>query len=834
LRPIEVGNGERGVAVVTEEITYREPAPDVPAASELQLRRVFESIDQGFCVAEVVTDDEGRPVDYRFLEVNGLFEEMTGLVDAAGRTALELVPDLERHWIETYGRVGLGNETIRFEQGSDMGRWFDVFATPLAESGRFAIVFRDETPRRTAEAAAAGTAELYRAMADDLPLIVWLHGPDGELKFVNQTFCEYFGVEREQLARDQWQVLVHPDDADRYVAAFGRAVTERGEFHERVRVRDANSEWRWLESWGRPRFDCDGEFLGHLGASADVTERVATETALAGAMTFQRSVLDSLFNFVGLLETDGTVLEANRAPLDAAALTLDDVSGKKFWDCFWWNHDDAVSGQLRSAVARAATGEVMRYDAQIRVAGGELRWIDFQLVPLRAADGTITHIVPSGLDITDRVEFERERSSLLETERSLRHRAELLENHAGDLVSASGPREVAALTVKHLELGVGLRVAAVNLRRDDVIEVVAGATVRRAWRSGEVRHDDNLPGPVAIATNDSIRCNGRSEILGRFPGLDETVDHHGLESLTALALRASSGSAIGAIVVGAPTPDAFDDDTLSLLHEFAKQTGLALERALLVEQVVAVQRREHEVAVRLQRSLLPDRLVEHPNVSIAARYHAAGDQLEVGGDWYDTFEWSSGEIGVMVGDVVGHDLEAAAAMGRIRAAVAALAPTMPPDPSNVLDALQRVARGRDGTRFVTAACAVLDPVTGVLYFAAAGHPPPLLIGRSGTVWLQADPLPPLGTLNVTFPPAQRVELAPGDCVVLYSDGLIERRGESLDIGLDRLSTACSQTSTGDVERLLDRLVDDLAIEGAEDDNVIIAMRWRTAPRTSLR
>ena len=122
--------------------------------SEARFRALFSSIDEGYCLCEMILDDDGQAVDYRFLEVNPLFEEMTGLADAGGRTAYELVPNLEPHWVETYARVALGGEPVRFESGSEaMGRWFDVFATPVEPHGRFALVFKDITERREAERA---------------------------------------------------------------------------------------------------------------------------------------------------------------------------------------------------------------------------------------------------------------------------------------------------------------------------------------------------------------------------------------------------------------------------------------------------------------------------------------------------------------------------------------------------------------------------------------------------------------------------------------------------------------------------------------------------------
>lgn len=126
------------------------------------LETLFSALDQGYCLCEMIYDAAGRPVDYRFLETNALFEDMTGLRDARGRTAIELVPDLEYTWIETYAAVAAG-EVRRFQSGSAaMGRWFDVSATPCAPAGCFVLVFRDVTIQHQLEqdrAAALATAE---------------------------------------------------------------------------------------------------------------------------------------------------------------------------------------------------------------------------------------------------------------------------------------------------------------------------------------------------------------------------------------------------------------------------------------------------------------------------------------------------------------------------------------------------------------------------------------------------------------------------------------------------------------------------------------------------
>jgi PAS domain S-box-containing protein len=138
-----------------------------------------------------------------------------------------------------------------------------------------------------------------------------------------------------------------------------------------------------------------------MAASAQASANLIAELA-SESEAFTRGVLDNLFSFAWVLTPDGTLIEANRAPLEAADLVPAEVVGRKLWDTWWWSHDPDVQAELRQAVARAAGGETIRYDASIRVAGDRQVWIDFQLAPLRNDAGEITHLVPSGLDLTPR------------------------------------------------------------------------------------------------------------------------------------------------------------------------------------------------------------------------------------------------------------------------------------------------------------------------------------------------------------------------------------------------------------------------------------------------
>jgi len=240
---------------------------------------------------------------------------------------------------------------------------------------------------------------------------------------------------------------------------------------------------------------------------------------------------------------------------------------------------------------------------------------------------------------------------------------------------------------------------------------------------------------------------------------------------------------------------------------------------------------EHDVAVSLQRALLPTRLVHHEHVAVAATYRPSDQRLEVGGDWYETLELPGDRIGIAVGDVVGHGLEAAAAMGQLRTAVAALGPDCA-SPVDLLHQLDEFAVHSPAMLFSTALFATLDPASGVVRHAAAGHPPALLIDPRGTTrYLHDGRSWPLCAGEGPRTAHGTAVLAPGATLLLYSDGLVERRGEEIDRGLDRLAIAARRLHALELDDLCERLVAEL-IDGRQllDDVVVVAARLLpTAP-----
>ena len=262
----------------------------------------------------------------------------------------------------------------------------------------------------------------------------------------------------------------------------------------------------------------------------------------------------------------------------------------------------------------------------------------------------------------------------------------------------------------------------------------------------------------------------------------------------------------------------------------AYERDVATSTAMLATtraQVAESERRiERQIALRLQEALLPGRPSAHPKVSIAARYEAGSDALLVGGDWYDVIELPEGKIGITVGDVVGHGLEATAAMGRLRTAVAALAPHIE-TPGHLLTALDHFAQTDDGTRFATTAYAVLEPETGRLDYASAGHPPMLVVEPDGkSRWLMGGRSTPLLDDVMDYRPEATTYLEPGSLLISYTDGLVERRGETLDEGLARLARSATAMREGSEEEICEGLINKLGVDTTRaDDVVVVVLRY---------
>ena len=233
--------------------------------------------------------------------------------------------------------------------------------------------------------------------------------------------------------------------------------------------------------------------------------------------------------------------------------------------------------------------------------------------------------------------------------------------------------------------------------------------------------------------------------------------------------------------------------------------------------------REHRIAETLQRGLLPDRLPELPGMALAARYVPAGADMAVGGDWYDVVELPSGQVGLAIGDVAGHGLRAASTMGQLRMALRAYA-LEEPSPAKVVSRLDRLVSRLLVSEIVTLVYLVLDLDSGTVQFANAGHPPPLLLGPEGKTSFLEDGLgSPLGCDEPGLPAESRFRLAPDSTLLLFTDGLVEKRGISIYEGLERLETLAADCGQ-DIEALCENLLRSMVEDDTADDVALLAIR----------
>ncbi|MFD5935980.1 SpoIIE family protein phosphatase [Streptomyces sp. NPDC060333] len=250
------------------------------------------------------------------------------------------------------------------------------------------------------------------------------------------------------------------------------------------------------------------------------------------------------------------------------------------------------------------------------------------------------------------------------------------------------------------------------------------------------------------------------------------------------------------------------------------------DHAEAAERLRASERRQREAAVTLQRSLLPQELEQPDDLRIAATYQPGGTEAAVGGDWYDVITLGAGRTALVIGDVMGRGVRAAAVMGQLRTAVRAYARLDLP-PHEVLQLLDGLAAEIDASQIATCVYAVHDPNEGLLAYASAGHLPILVRDEHGTVRRAADPTgPPLGT-GGWLHTSGTIALGPGSTAVLYTDGLVERRGEDIDEGVAALERALAGAQ-GTPSVICDRLMRALGVDADHDDDVAVMVLQQPA------
>jgi PAS domain S-box-containing protein len=513
---------------------------------------------------------------------------------------------------------------------------------------------------------------------------------------------------------------------------------------------------------------------------------------------------------------------------------------------------DMAEWEQRMRLALETGEEQVSFDSRGKPpGGGHSRIYSISTTPLRDGRGQMLGVCTVVSDVTE-ARLAQERLALL-NEASIHIGSTLDLTRTGqELTEVVVPRLADFARVDLLEAvfrgdepAPGPLPGAVRLRRIAELTLCEGTMESLSTASDADVYLASSPVALCLATGRSALYRTTDPVVSSWiaedPVRQAKVRRLGSHSWILVPIVAR-GTTLGAVMITRQreTPDPFELEDLSLAEELVSRAAVCLDNARRFT-------RERTAALTLQRSLLPQRLPKQSAVTVASRYLPASARPGVGGDWFDVIELSGSRVGLVVGDVVGHGIHAAAAMGRLRTAVLSLA-DVDPTPDELLTRLDdlvlrlsgesgggtdgAVDRGVGRTALGTAAdmgatClyAVYDPVSGCCSMARAGHLAPVLIAQDGTAsFLEIPAGPPLGLGGLPFESID-VQLPEGSLLAFYTDGLVESREHDIDVGLEALCQALAAPADS-LETLCDHVMATLLPDRPSDDAALLLVRSR--------
>jgi anti-anti-sigma factor len=700
----------------------------------------------------------------------------------------------------------------------------------------------------------------FTAMADLAPALIWLADPGGRRVFLNRGWSQFTGRQADEELGGGWLSGVHPEDRQTYEAAVAEATAERRGWEVEFRLRRSDGAYHWLLERAVPLGAGDA-FAGYVGSCTDInaqyreTER-QTLLAKVGAVLDRETDVDRQLTQLARLMVSSRLADlcSIRVAGEDGELRLAGIAGLDP------EAEAAIATQIQHAgVGRAvlASGVSVIQDAEQPVDGAPRDEQSEKLarrlglrsglaVPLTVRGRNLAVLglarnteSPTFNDddrslaeeIAARAALAVDNALLLADERAAAHRLALLQRATAELSAATTPVDVARAAAGHIRqlTGPASRVGVYELdqsQRALTVLTISGGGLENQALWAAIPLQTPLAVTLAVAQRRAVWIEDLADWPGAAGGVpDELVSSlrsYGLSATVSLPLSAA-GRVVGVIGIGFAEPRKFSSIERAMLLAVAEQCGQALDRARLY-------RSERGIASTLQLSLLPAELPRLDRLALAAHYLPGAEGSQAGGDWYDVVELDEARVAIAVGDVVGQGPSAAAVMGQLRSALSATL-LQGCRPAEALELLDRFASRLPGALASTAACLVVDREAGTVTWARAGHPPALLVTPDGARILDgAGAGPVLGAARTRPYTEDTADIAPGATLLLYTDGLVERRGEVLDEGLARVLAAAERYAGADPVRLTRHLLDDVLADADQPDDVaVIAARLLPRP-----
>ncbi len=361
---------------------------------EQRYKALFDSIDEGFCIVEMMKDTRGKVVNYRYLEINPAFEHHTGMKQAAGKTALDFDPHHERYWFDLYGTIAETGEPQRAVSQALNGQWFEVYGFRMepAEDKHVAILFSNITQRKNAELAVIESDRRFRDMADSISQMVWVTRPDGYHEYYNRRWYEFTGVDRGSTDGMVWDDIIHAEDQKRATACWQHSLRTGEPYEVEYRLRRADGVYRWVLGRAECVKDETGNILKWYGTCTDIGVQKDREE-------FIESILASSPDCIKVISKEGSLLLMNEGGLKQMELEDFNTCRNVLWADLWPVEEKR---KIQDAMARALKGEAAKFEGFCGTAKGTPKWWEVIVTPLKNAEGRSEQMLVISRDITAR------------------------------------------------------------------------------------------------------------------------------------------------------------------------------------------------------------------------------------------------------------------------------------------------------------------------------------------------------------------------------------------------------------------------------------------------